>query len=132
MIKEHVEGMNEPILVFTPEEDTRDLTGERFFSYMNHIGEDFCDQEGHIIDGGLLAKFLAEHKDNAQVPERVYLVTEAAKDGADALELLHAYEEVGEIEDDTEIFYEHLAEFVNLYPELKKQINHILTEAMED
>lgn len=121
----NVYGFDIPKRELTTEEATRDLTLQRFQEFNRSVGEDFTDQfpfvNVKIFGGYLMAKYPTLSADLLKIINDKY---------GEALSILHMFEE--ELEDEeNEIFYTDLANFVNLTGNLKKQVNQVLIQVAE-
>lgn len=109
----------------TEEEATREITLERFSNFHIDVGEDFVDQFTSI-DEKVLGGFLM-----AKRPEISHKIVNVLNDKySEALTLEHLYSD--ELADDNnDLFYTDLAEFINLTVHLKKRVNQVLIQVDE-
>lgn len=107
----------------TSEQATMSITKERFDIYHQKVGEDFCDQEGSIVNVKVLGGFLI-----AKNPELTLEILDVLNSQyGDALGLCDIY--VEHFEDaGFDMFYSLFAELADLTIILKKRINEVFIQ----
>lgn len=100
------------------------ITLENFDAYHNEIGEDFCDQNSHIIDHKILGGYII-----GKHPEMASDILKSLNNKyCDANELRNTFSEFIGSETDDE-FYTLFAEFINLTTYLKTNVKALFDEA---
>jgi len=96
------------------------ITLEDFDNYHNEVGEDFCDQNSHIIDHKILGGYII-----AKFPEMASDILKSLNNKyCDANELRNTFSEFLGSDNDDE-FYTLFAEFINLTTYLKANVQKI-------
>ena len=125
MSEETIHGFDIPKRELTKEEAERPITLERFNEWHSEVGEDFCDQVGHLISEKALAGFLA-----GKYPSRSYEIFDIVNEEySEALSFQDFYGKSDGI--DLDKFYTDLSEFINLTQHCKANVNQILIQVME-
>ena len=126
MEKETVHGFSIPLRELTEQEASMDITLERFSNYHTAVGEDFADQHGslinHLIVGGYL---MAKHPELSNE-----LLAVMNNKYGEVLSFTEVYAEHLN-DENNDLFYTELAEFLNLTVAAKKRVNQILIQIAE-
>lgn len=125
---ETVDGFDIPKRELTEEEANRDITFERFEEWHNEVGEDFCDQVGHLFNEKIFGGWLL-HK----YPEKSKHILELLNNKfCDVLSLQEIFEDnSAEGNGGDKTFYTDFAQFLNQTEKAKKRVNQILIQVME-
>ena len=107
----------------TEEEVAREITLERFDDYHADAGEDWWDDNGGIINKNFFLGYLL-----ARFPESYDKILEVANDKDK--DVPDVFGELYE-EEVCDLFYQTLADFLNLTVNTKKKVNEVLINTYE-